>query len=92
VEGGFPTADKTEFLECFRTTWKTPYILRLAATAGIGGLLFGYDTGTYTPKSIFVFLRLSFFQCLSVALFMEFGGGINSLLFSFIWLVSLMIE
>jgi SP family myo-inositol transporter-like MFS transporter 13 len=46
VEGGIAPVDKTELTEFFRTTWKTPYILRLAMTAGIGGLLFGYDTGT----------------------------------------------
>ena len=45
VEGGVATADKTEFTECWRTVWKTPYIMRLALSAGIGGLLFGYDTG-----------------------------------------------
>lgn len=45
MEGGHTKADKTEFTECWRTTWKTPYIMRLALSAGIGGLLFGYDTG-----------------------------------------------
>jgi len=45
VEGGVVKADKTEFTECFRTIGKTPYILKLAFSAGIGGLLFGYDTG-----------------------------------------------
>ncbi|PPR95842.1 hypothetical protein GOBAR_AA24846 [Gossypium barbadense] len=44
VEGGVAKADKTEFTECWRTTWKTPYIMKLALSAGIGGLLFGYDT------------------------------------------------
>ncbi|KAB2007164.1 hypothetical protein ES319_D10G009000v1 [Gossypium barbadense] len=44
VEGGISKPDKTEFTECWKTTWKTPYIMRLALSAGIGGLLFGYDT------------------------------------------------
>ncbi|CAD5175960.1 unnamed protein product, partial [Musa acuminata subsp. malaccensis] len=44
MEGGVHKADKTEFKECFNLTWKQPYILRLAFSAGIGGLLFGYDT------------------------------------------------
>jgi SP family myo-inositol transporter-like MFS transporter 13 len=50
--------DNTDFLECFRITWKTPYILRLAATAGIGGLLFGYDTGTVHPLLLFSYIYI----------------------------------
>jgi len=38
-------ADKTEFTECWHRTTESPYIMRLALSAGIGGLLFGYDTG-----------------------------------------------
>lgn len=45
MEGGVVKPDKTEFTECWRTTWQTPYIMRLAFSAGLGGLLFGYDTG-----------------------------------------------
>lgn len=45
VEGAVTRADKTEFADCWGTTWRTPYIMRLALSAGIGGLLFGYDTG-----------------------------------------------
>ncbi|XVE51002.1 hypothetical protein DITRI_Ditri02bG0003400 [Diplodiscus trichospermus] len=45
VEGGIVKADKTEFSECWKTTWKTPYIMRLALSAGIGGLLFGVISG-----------------------------------------------
>lgn len=48
VEAGLTKADKTEFTECWQTTWKTPYIMKLALSAGIGGLLFGYDTGMST--------------------------------------------
>ncbi|KAL0308071.1 UNVERIFIED_CONTAM: Inositol transporter 4 [Sesamum angustifolium] len=44
VEAGVSQADKTEFTECWKTSWRTPYIMRLALSAGIGGLLFGYDT------------------------------------------------
>lgn len=47
VEAGIARTDKTEFTECWRTSLKTPYIMRLALSAGIGGLLFGYDTGRY---------------------------------------------
>ena len=54
MEGGVhPGADTSAFRECFSLTWKNPYILRLAFSAGIGGLLFGYDTGN---NSYFFFL------------------------------------
>ncbi|KAK2642902.1 hypothetical protein Ddye_024665 [Dipteronia dyeriana] len=47
MEGGVHAVpDTTAFKECLSLTWKNPYILRLAFSAGIGGLLFGYDTGT----------------------------------------------
>ncbi|XP_027150310.1 inositol transporter 4-like [Coffea eugenioides] len=43
VEGGVTGARRTELMEFWRAIWRTPYIMRLALSAGIGGLQFGYD-------------------------------------------------
>ena len=58
MEGGIPTADASAFRDCFSLAWKNPYVLRLAFTAGIGGLLFGYDTGIYKILSLSLSLSL----------------------------------
>ena len=66
MEGGIATADSSAFKECFALTWKNPYILRLALSAGIGGLLFGYDTGIYKYNSLFLSLFLGIYVCVCV--------------------------
>ena len=47
MEGVELGASNVEFKECWNRARGSPYIMRLALSAGLGGLLFGYDTGNF---------------------------------------------
>jgi len=53
MAGGVPEADGSAFKECISLSKNNPYVLRLAFSAGIGGLLFDYDTGNHNGLCLF---------------------------------------